>query len=64
MLEAQKIMFNVDKHSREVSLHYGPVSIVVCDTPEDFADWVQQFVQQVVEQLNVIADELKEYHED
>ena len=49
MLEAQKIMFNVDKHSREVSLHYGPVSIVVCDTPEDFADWVQQFVQQVVE---------------
>ena len=59
MLDVKKILFNVDNESREVSLHYGPMAVVVCRNPEDFSDWVQQFV----EQMNVIADEMKEYYE-
>lgn len=57
MLDVSKVLFNVEA-DRKVSLCLGPVGITVCDTPEEFED----FIQALVSQLNTIHDELKEYH--
>jgi hypothetical protein len=56
MLNMKKLLFSVDDE-RKVILHFGPVSVVVCDSPEDFDD----FKEELLRQLNSIHDEVKEY---
>lgn len=56
MLNVENLAFSVND-DRSVVLHMDPVSVVVCDTPEDFA----KVKAELIRQLNLIDDELKKY---
>ncbi len=59
-IDVNQLLFNVNDDN-SVSLWLGPISVIVCQDPEDFGD----FVDRLVRRLNTIGDEIcEEYHEE
>ena len=57
MLDVTNLLFVVDDN-RRVFLCFGPVRVLVCETPEDFGE----FQERLVEQLDMIRHELADYY--
>lgn len=56
MLDVKDLLFTVER-SKKVYLHLGPITVEVCDKPEQFGD----FVEELTRQLETIQKEIKEY---
>lgn len=55
-IDVSKLLFRVDDNTRTVSLCLGLVGVEVCESPEDFAD----FVDLAIGQLRTIQAEIEE----